>query len=223
MLSKTSYNVNNHLMEKALEFTKNFNFKETINQPTGNFFYDPWEIKETYRNTPLDDILKTLPFNIGEARVIVLKQGSCYQSHGDIDDRYHINFSGEYSYIINLETTKMYELIKDGYWYEMNAGSRHSAANFGNTERIQLVVRKLLQNNILKNPIKIRMSYVGSNKYGVRFTFDDIVSPWLNTANKQQYINDFSFEHNDVRFSIEKSKLDELIKILPKDFQVTQL
>lgn len=223
MLTKTTYTVDFNLLDKAVSLSKDVEFKETLNAPTGNFFYEPWTIKNEYKGTVWETILNTLPNGIGEARVIVLKQGTCYQSHGDIDDRYHINLKGEYSYIINLDTTKMFELIKDGYWYEMNAGPRHSAANFGNTDRIQLVVRKLLQKNTLKDPVKIKMFYSGTNKYGVRFAFDDVISPWLNTANKQNYITDFRFDHNDVRFDIERTMLNELIDLLPKDFKIEQL
>jgi hypothetical protein len=131
-----------------------------------------------------------------------------------------LNICGQYSYLINLETETMYPLSTDGIWYEMDAGPRHSAANFGNQDRIQLVVRKLLSKNNLKEPVGIKMHHTGTNKYGVRFAFDDILSPWLNRANKLGLISDFSYAHNDVRFKIEHSQLDNLTNLLPVDFKV---
>lgn len=220
MLTKLNYTVSQKLLQEAEANLPSEDFRYTINEPTGNFFYDSWLIKKEFQGTVWQKILDTLPFTVGEARIIVLKNGSCYQSHGDIDDRYHLNICGQYSYIINLETEIMYPLSADGIWYEMDAGPRHSAANFGNQDRIQLVVRKLLTRNKLQNPVSIKMSYAGLDKHGVRFAFDDILSPWLNRANKLGLITDFSYDHNDVRFKLEKTKLNELENMLPKDFKV---
>ena len=220
MLTKLNYVVPQDILQAATENIPLDEFKSTINEPSGNFFYDSWNIKKEFENTVWHEILKTLPFEIGEARIIVLKHGHCYQSHGDIDDRYHLNISGQYSYVINLETETMYPQIANGIWYEMDAGPRHSAANFGNCDRVQLVVRKLLSKNNLDFPINIKLSYAGTSEYGVRFAFDDILSPWLNRANKSLFITDFSYSHNDVRFKIEESKLLELRNILPADFKI---
>ncbi len=220
MLRKTEYATDPELISLALTQLPTEDFKFTINEQTGDFFYDPWKIKSEFVDSVWGKLISTLPFNVGEARIIILKHGVCYQSHGDIDDRYHLNLCGQYSYIINLQSEEMFELHTDNTWYEMNAGPRHTAANFGNSDRVQLVVRKLLSRNELSNPVSIKMSYIGTNKYGVRFTFDDVISPWLNTANKDQIITDFSFQHNDVRFKIEDNKLNELLNILPKDFKV---
>lgn len=220
MLSKLSYNVSKELLQETINYLPSEEFKYTINEPSGNFFYDPWIIKKEFSGTVWEKLLNTLPGDIGEARIIILKPGSCYQSHGDIDDRYHLNISGQYSYIINLETEKLYPLFTDGFWYEMDAGPRHSAANFGNQDRIQLVVRKLLTLNNLIDPVHVKLYYAGSNKYGVRFAFDDKLSPWLNRTNKLSLLSNFTHSHNDVRFNIERSKLEDLKNILPNDFKV---
>jgi hypothetical protein len=220
MLTKLNYTVSQEILQEAAESVPLEEFKSTINEPSGDFFYDSWNIKKEFEGTVWHNILKSLPSNIGEARIIVLKHGNCYQSHGDIDDRYHLNITGQYSYLINLETETMYPQSANGIWYEMDAGPRHSAANFGNSDRVQLVVRKLLSKNNLNSPLGIKLSYAGNNKYGVRFNFDDILSPWLNKANKSQIITDFSYSHNDVRFKIEKSKLSDLEKLLPVDFKI---
>lgn len=223
MLSKLDYKVSQELLQEAAISLPSEDFRYTINEPTGNFFYDYWSIKKEFRGTVWQKILDTLPFAIGEARIIILKNGSCYQSHGDIDDRYHLNICGQYCYIINLETETLHPLSTDGFWYEMDAGLRHSAANFGNQNRIQLVVRKLLNQNELKNAVSIKMYYAGLDKQGVRFTFDDILSPWLNRANKLGLITDFSYDHNDVRFKLEKTKVNELENMLPKNFKIEVL
>jgi len=220
MLTKTQYTVNRDLIDQACSESIGLEFKQAVNEPSGNFFYDPWVIKKEFKDTVWDRILQTLSFNVGEARIITLPHGKCYQSHGDIDDRYHLNISSHYAYIINLETEKMYPLMTDCIWYEMDAGPRHTAVNFGYSDRIQLVVRKLLDNNLLENGINIKMFYSDSDKDKVRFIFDDIISPWLNKSYKEKTISDFSYQHNDVRFKITESKLSELKNLLPKHFNI---
>jgi hypothetical protein len=223
MIAKTHYTVNQDLLHQALNSLSNDEFKMTINKPTGNFFYDPWEIKEEYKDTVWGRIINTLPEDIGEARIITLKYGNCYQSHGDIDDRYHLSISGQYSYLINLETNEMHFLKNDGMWVEMDAGFKHSAANFGYINRVQLVVRKLLNRNILKDPQAIKIEYIGRSKDEARFKFDNIISPWLNKANKRKIITDFSSNVDNVKFKIEKIKINELMKVISEDFKIELL
>lgn len=220
MLTKLNYTVPFEMIQEASMSTRSDEFRSSINEPTGDFFYDPWKIKSEFKGTIWEKILLTLPLEIGEARIIVLGHGVCYQSHGDIDDRYHLNITGQYSYLINLETNTMYPLFTDGVWYEMDAGPRHSAANFGYINRVQLVVRKLLNKNKLINPVNIKMFYAGKDKDSVRFTFDDAISPWLNNANKRGVITDFVANHSDVQFKIEQTEIQELEKILPIDFKI---
>lgn len=223
MLTILQYTVSNEILQEASNSVPNIEFRESINEPMGDFFYDSWKIKKEFSGTVWESILNTLPFPIGEARIIVLKGGSCYQSHSDIDDRYHLNIIGKYSYLINLETCEMFPQSPNGVWYEMNAGPRHSAANFGNIDRVQLVVRKLLNRNQLTDPSSLKLYYTGANKDTARFIFDDVISPWLSNANKIGIINNFSHSHNLVQFDIEKIHLDELVSLLPKDFKLELL
>ncbi len=90
MLTKLNYTVSADLLQEAANSLPSEDFKSSINSPTGSFFYDPWVIKPEFENTVWNKILSTLPFEVGEARIIVLSYGDCYQSHGDIDDRYHV-------------------------------------------------------------------------------------------------------------------------------------
>lgn len=223
MFNSTNYKVSQSLLIKAMKSLPSSNKKSTINQPTGNFFYDPWIIKQEYKDTVWNEILESLPLSLGEARIIILKHGTCYQSHGDIDDRYHLNITGQYSYIINLEEETMFPQINDGTWYEMDAGPRHTAANFGNNDRVQLVVRKLLNRNSLDLPVTVKLSTLGNSQDGIRFMFDDILSPWLNRANKLKVITDFDHIDNHVIFKIEKDKLSEFKNLLPKNFNIELL
>ena len=220
MLTTLPYYVSTELLQTARDHLPSEDFRFVINEPTGNFFYDRWTIKSEFKNTVWDEILKTLPFDIGEARIIILKYGNCYQSHGDIDDRYHLNLSSHYSYLINLETEVMYKLVTDGIWYEMDASPRHSAANFGYHNRIQLVVRKLLKNNKLESSTRICILYKGTDENIIRFKFDNIISPWLNSANKRELINNFEYYNNKIYLDITAHGLNELKKILPDDFGI---
>ncbi len=145
MLTPTNYTVDTHLFQKALNHLPSGEMKTTINQPTGNFFYDSWILKDEYKGTVWETLYDSLPVIKGEARIIILDPGHCYQTHADIDDRYHLNILGDNSYLINLVQETMYPLSQDGIWYDMDASFLHTATNFGRKARVQLVVRKLLK------------------------------------------------------------------------------
>ena len=90
----------------------------------------------------------------------------------------------------------------------MNAGELHSAVNTGSIDRIQLVVRKLLNRNVLKDPVHITMT-LKELKSDYRYVFDEFYSPWLNAANKNRIVNSFVYNTNYVSFNIESSHLEE--------------
>lgn len=218
MLTPTRFKVNIDLLTQASLLAENNEFKTTINQSTGNFFYDPWTVSDQYKDTVFEKILDTLEFPIGEARIIVLKPGTCYLSHADIDDRYHINLSGINSYLVNLETLTMYPQTLDGIWYEMNAGHKHSAVNFGYVDRIQLVVRKLLTVHEIKHAAQVDIKPIGKKP---RYEFDEEISPWLNQMNKKNYLSHFSTTEVGVQFKIDRCKLSDLDKFSSNKFLIT--
>lgn len=220
MLEKLNYKVPILLLEKALYEIKNSEFRTTLNIPTGDFFYDKWVLQEQYKETIWETILSTLPIEIGEARIIILQPGTCYHSHSDIDNRYHLNISGDYSYLIDLDSNSMHVTTMDGIWYEMNTNLHHVAANFGSHDRIQLVIRKLLHRSTLKKPIKISIiPNIISDQ--LRFIFDDTISPWLNIANKKGIIQNFSTDFKEkVWLDIEENYIDDLLNVMPNAFKI---
>jgi len=220
MITKLPYNVDTDLILEAIDSYLREDKKLTLNSPTGNFFYDSWKIKEEYQGSIWEEILSTLPVSIGEARIIRLNGGESYISHSDIDDRYHLNLSGVKCFLIDLDNTVMYPTVADGNWYKMDTSLRHTAANFGNRIRYQLVVRELLTNAKLKNPVSIRLTSLINDDDEVRFIFDDTVSPWLNQANKLNYINNFTVKGTTVEFNCESLEIDSLKNILPKEIQL---
>jgi hypothetical protein len=220
MLSKTNYTVEPNLFQEACRSLPSRDMKTTINQPTGNFFYDLWVIKDEYKGTIWETLYNSLPVPKGEARIIILDPAQCYQIHADIDDRYHLNILGEECYLINLVREQMYRLEQDGIWYCMDAGLLHTATNFGRRARIQLVVRHLLKNNKLIDPIEVSLSTTIANTDDARFVFDSTLSPWFNQANKLGFINNFHHSPISIKFNIEKEKLDSLKRILPDEFKI---
>ena len=223
MISHTNITVPSELFSKAIDSVPHAEGKFVLNEPTGRFFYDAWKIKEEFKGTVWEELLSMLPNNIGEARLIYLSSATCYTTHSDIDDRYHLNLKGGYSYLINLDTQEMFPVTQDRIWYDMNAGPRHTAVNFGYTDRVQLVVRQLLRSNTLGNPVQITLSSNIRDLEMARFIFDDTISTWLNTANKQNIINDFKLSGHDVIFNIEESCIPLLLEILPKEFRYEQV
>jgi hypothetical protein len=222
MIESTQYTASLDTIAQALLSIHNENFKLVLNEPTGNFFYDPWKLKDEFQNTLWEKLLSSLPGPIGEARIITLEPGTNYSSHADIDDRWHLSLEGNQSYLIDLENNKMFETVQDGVWYIMNAGKLHTAANFGQIPRRQLVVRKLLTRNVLNDPIEIKLTRK-QEAFDYRYQFDHTVSPWLNMANKNLLITDFSYSNDCITLKIEKTALDVLINILNGIFKADTL
>lgn len=220
MITQTEYFVNDKIKADILSADINVDFKLPLNQPTGDFFYDPWIIKDEYRDTVWEKLLSTLPSNVGEARLIRLQPGQAYRSHADIDDRYHFNIQGERSFVIYTDANLIYSQEESNYWMDMNAGELHSAVNTGRIDRIQLVVRKLLYKNLLKDPVQVKIT-LNEFKPDYRYVFDEYYSPWLNTANKKGIINAFVYNNDCILFDIEKSYLDELKSINTSYFNIT--
>jgi hypothetical protein len=220
MLTPTNYTVDTSLFQEARHHLPKDEMRTTINQPTGNFFYDPWVIKDEYKGTVWETLYNSLPVTKGEARIIILDPKQCYQIHADIDDRYHLNILGDNSYLIDLVRDTMYPLVQDGIWYDMDASFLHTAANFGRKARVQLVVRKLLKKNKLKNPIEVSLATSMDNSNHARFLFDNTMSPWFNDANKAGFINSFTQGYVSITFNIEQDKLASLKNILPEEFKI---
>lgn len=219
MLVQTDYNIPLTKIQEALAQLPNMEFRVAINYPSGDFFYDPWKLKAEFIGTVWEELYNSLPVAKGEARIIRLLSGECYNSHADMDDRYHLNLSGTHCYLIDLDNQLMTKIQNDGYWYNMDASVRHTATNFGNPVRYQLVVRQLFTRNTLSEPISIELHPIG-DVGEARFSFDDTISPWLNIANKQSKINNFKFVENIVSFDIDKLYLSELELIIPEQIRL---
>ena len=122
--------------------------------------------------------------------------------------------------MIDLTHGQLHRLKQDGIWYDMDAGLLHTAANFGRHTRIQLVVRKLLKQNNLQNPVEVNLSTTIANTDDARFVFDNTLSPWFNEANKLGFINGFSHSPISIKFNIEQDKIDSFRRILPTEFKI---
>lgn len=221
MLTSTDIIVPLPLVEDACSMLGDIDFKLSINAPTGRFFYDSWEIKEEFVGTSLDTLIKYLPPNeIGEARVIKLSPGNSYFAHADMDDRYHLNLQSSCSYLIDLDSEEMHRIERDLTWYSMDAGVRHTAANFGEIDRYQLVVRKLLTPTHFETPVTIDIS-VRNMFPEFRYVFDREISPWLNRANKRRTVSDFEYtSETSIRFVTEANNLDNIMSMVPDEFDV---
>lgn len=219
MLIQTDYNIPLTTIQEALTQLPKMDFRVAINTPTGDFFYDSWKLKDEFIGTVWEEIYNSLLVVKGEARIIRLLSGECYNSHADMDDRYHLNLSGTHCYLIDLDNQHMTKIKNDGYWYNMNASVRHTATNFGNPVRYQLVVRQLFTKNNLADPVNVELHPIG-DVGEARFSFDDTVSPWLNIANKQSKITSFKFINNIVSFDIDRKYLSELGYVIPEQIRL---
>ena len=187
--------------------------KNVLNQPTGNFFYDAWEVLPEYKGTAIENLLKQLPDH-GEARVIVMKPGESYSAHADIDDRYHITLDAEQSFLHDIENEMMYATKPDNTVYLMNAGLLHSASNYGYKNRYQLVIRKRLKNNKeIYDPRQVLMS-VKNPAYNMRYLFDSSFSRMLNRFVKEGKVNNFArINETTVKFLCENDSINEILRM----------
>lgn len=209
------------LIARALEEHPIVDEVVVLNKHDGNFFYGTWTIKEEYKGTLWEEILDTLPYTVGEARIITLAPGESYQSHADIDNRWHLNLTGDQSFLIDIDEQEMYKCNQNNYWAFMRAGRIHTACNFGSIPRLQLVVREPLRKsqqpqNLISVSI-VQAVPAPENHY----KFDNIFSPWLNKINEEYKMADFSASATLVTFKMEAKLKDELESIKTQDFIIT--
>jgi hypothetical protein len=192
-----------------------------LNEPRGNFFYDSWQIKDVYKDTLWKQVLDTLSYTIGQARIIKLEPGESYMAHADIDNRWHLNLTGEQSYLIDLDNKVMHECVRDTWWTYMDASRIHAATNYGSIPRLQLVVREPLFKS--RQPVDlVAISMEPAYKqHDFRYKFDKIFSPFLNRANQKYKLADFAHEEFTLSFKLEKELLDEFKQLITPEFKVT--
>jgi hypothetical protein len=220
MINKTEWYIPSELLEEAISTLPSIDYRLTLNEPTGRFFYDKWKVKEEFVGTVWDKILNSLPYEKGEARLIKLDPGTTYMSHADLDDRWHMSLTGNQSYLINLSDDIMYKLDIDGYWHSMNAGKLHVAANFGEIPRVQLVVRQLLKQPKYTSDFVQLKIIPAIERFDSRYQFDKTISPWLNQHIKTGDISDLSVENGIVSMKLFDGFLIKLNEIVKPYFKV---
>ena len=219
MINITAWQCPKELIEQALKDFPVEDGRTALNEPTGDFFYDQWTIKDEFKGTPWEEILSTLPYTIGEARVITLAPGQSYMAHADIDNRWHLNLTSRQSYLIDLDNEKMYKQNNDGHWRYMFADRIHTAGNYGSTPRHQLVVRELLKHTRFTNLIGVEIT-PATERFDYRYQFDNIVSPWLNRKNQAGELDDFVHKETTVSFKIPEHIKEEIEEILNPAFDI---
>lgn len=221
MLSRQQWLCPDGLIEQALVEYPIKNEVVVLNKHDGNFFYGQWTIKDEFRGTIWEQILNSLPQRIGEARIIKLNSGEAYPAHADIDNRWHLNLTGEKSFLIDLENSKMFECTRDNCWYYLNAGRIHSAVNYGPNNRLQLVVREPLRVFPVDSEyvnVTIGLSVL---KESYRYEFDNIISPWLNRTNFNFGLKDFAWSDKTASFKLLKSLVHELEELVTDDWSLS--
>lgn len=226
MISKTQYTVDKSLITRAVKDLPNVDFKLTLNVPTGNFFYDNWIMKDEFKGSIWEELLSAIDEPLGEARIIKLAPGTCYFGHADIDDRWHLSLDDSHSYLVDIDNKQLHKTEPDGTWYTMDTSLIHSAVNFGNGDRYQLVVRQLLKHTDLADSVSVKIKLIKPTARS-RYIFDQYFSTWLNKAVKQSKIDNFELVgETGVGFAVDRKYLDELHELALKTdgmFEVEQL
>ena len=192
-----------------------------LNEPTGDFFYDKWMIKEFYKGTIWQQVLDTMPMSIGQARIIKMAPGESYMAHADIDNRWHLNLTGEQAYLIDLDEKVMYECVRDNRWAYMDASRIHAATNYGSIPRLQLVVREPLRRS--RQPVDLVSISMepAYEQQDFRYKFDNRFSSFLNRANQKHKLADFAHTTFSLSFKLERELLEEFEKLVTPEFKVT--
>jgi hypothetical protein len=159
--------------------------------------------------------------SIGQARIIKMEPGDSYMAHADIDNRWHLNLTGEQAYLIDLDNRVMHECVRDNHWAYMDASRIHAATNYGSVSRLQLVVREPLRRS--RQPVDlISISMEAAYEQpDFRYKFDKIFSPFLNRANQQYKLADFAHTTFSVNFKLERELLEEFKQLVNADFKIT--
>ena len=216
MISETGFSTD---ISKLVPLVESIDWTENnrvqLNDPTGDWLYDPYEIKPEWKNTEFARLLNEIPYPVGEARLIRLAPGESYRAHADIDDRLHINIlSNEHCFLIDLKAATMYRTPSSGALYYMNAGKVHTASNFGHTDRVQLVIRHRLERS--HKPEFKRVSVELTNPpYNARYLVDNSVSPLLNRYCKEGRIGYFD-KNSEVLFTLytDDSVIEDITNLL---------
>ena len=101
----------------------------------------------------------------------------------------------------------------------MDAGRNHSAANFGQYPRYQLVVRCLLTRSHWVED-KVEIVAGGENP---RFVFDKYISPLLNQINSRGAMNNFEITATGVKFLTNEFWINHLKDAIPDKFSLLRL
>jgi hypothetical protein len=220
MIKKQHWQCPEGLIEQALKECP-ITGSTVLNEPTGDFFYDIWQIKDLYKDTLWQQVLDTLPMSIGQARIIKMEPGDSYMAHADIDNRWHLNLTGEQAYLIDLDNKVMHECVRDNHWAYMDAGRIHAATNYGSVPRLQLVVREPLRCS--RQPVDlVSISMEAAyEQHDFRYKFDKVFSPFLNRANQKFKLADFAHTTFSLRFKLERELLEEFKKLITPEFKVT--
>lgn len=224
MITKTNFSASVTDLELAVSTIDPENIKKTVlNEPTGRYFYDTWKIKPEYKDTVWEKLLSTLKTPHGEARIVTLTSKTNYVAHSDIDDRYHLNLSGVLCYLIDIDHNEMHLSSQDGRWYSMDTSRLHTAANFGNRIRHQIVVRRLLPENRLLSAVKIRIESKIEDMDEARFAFDYKLSSMLNIGCKKGLVSNFDLTEDGPEFACEQSFVPKIEEALGNNLQLVHL
>jgi hypothetical protein len=220
MITKLLWQCPEGLIEQALKEHPVSGEGTVLNEPTGDFFYDTWEIKDLYKDTIWQQVLDTLPYSIGQARIIKMEPGDSYMAHADIDNRWHLNLTGEQAYLIDLDYRVMHECNRDNHWSYMDASRIHAATNYGSIPRLQLVVREPLKRSRQPtNLVGISME-AAYEQHDFRYKFDNQFSPFLNHANQKFKLADFAHTTFSLTFKLEHELLEEFNKLITPEYKV---
>jgi hypothetical protein len=221
MITKQIWACPEGLIEQALKEHPVSGEGTVLNEPTGDFFYDTWIIKDLYKDTIWQQVLDTMPMSIGQARIIKLAPGESYMAHADIDNRWHLNLTGDQSYLIDLDNKVMHSCVRDNRWAYMDASRIHAATNYGSIPRLQLVVREPLRRS--RQPVDlVSISMEAAyEQHDFRYKFDKNFSPFLNRANQKYKLADFSHTTFSLTFKLERELLEEFNQLITPEFKVT--
>lgn len=95
---------------------------------------------EEFSGTYLEEVYRSIPYNIGRLRIMKIKAHKCYSIHKDYTSRIHLPLiTNEHCYMVFPDDNFVYHMVADGHMYLTNTKIRHTAFNGGKQDRFHLV------------------------------------------------------------------------------------
>ena len=131
-------------MEEAVEHAMTWTPRGWL--PDGVTEADFTELNEPFRGTAVEELLDSIPWQLGRVRLMILPPKTCYSFHFDTTTRLHYAITTNPDCFLverQQERANLFHVPADGWVYRMDTRLVHNAMNCSNKPRLHLVAANL--------------------------------------------------------------------------------